>query len=1178
MKCPRPARKSLVRLAVLVVAISASAGLWLVRSPGAPRASAQGPFNGFRNFESPQVHPLAITPDGTRLLAVNSPENRLSVFQLTGGTPTLTAEIPVGLEPVSVAARSDREAWVVNWLSDTVSVVDLATGNVTRTFDVGDEPTDVVFAGADNGRAFVCVSGTREVKVFDANAPAASAPQVVEVRGKQPRSLARDETGSRVFVSVFESGNQTAVVPEHVVTQNGGLPPPTPALAQGLPPAPRTGLVVKWDGSGWVDERGDARWTPAIPFRLADVDVAVIDAASVSVSAELRGVGTQIGNAVYDPAAARLLVVNTDAQNFTRFEPNLRGRFMRTRVSSVNPANGASAPFDLNPHINYDDPAGSDAERAQSLGLPSDVARASDGTLYVAALGSGRVGVLSAAGAVVSRVEVGQGPTGLALDERRARLYVLNRFEQTVSVVDTAARGELTRVAVGFNPEPPEVREGRRFLYDTSNSAHGDVSCASCHPGGHRDGLVWDLGDPQGRIDSINNPAGAGSLFVRLNPVSNFHPMKGPMMTQSLRGIFDSRLMHWRGDRNDLGEFNPAFTNLLGRPRLLSDAEMQSFQAFARTLVYPPNPLSNLDGSLPTNLPGPGGNAQRGFVIFNGSKTVLGVESCGVCHELAVGTNSSLIPSLLLQEPQDFKTPQLRGLYQKTGMENTPGEKLTAFGFTHDGAVDNLMTFLRNPLFTFPNDTDRRDLAAFLLSLGTGLPPILGAQATVNAENKGAPEVLARLNLLTTQAGANFCELVVRGIYKGEHRSFLYERLSQKFDTDRAGEPRVSRQELLDAAGAGGELTFTGVLAGRGRRLSIDSDGDNVLNGDEPPTAVNLSGRVVDAGGNGVPGVFVTLTGAQTATTQTDAAGRYLFGYVSAAGTHTVTPFKDGTSFGPANRTFSSPPASRTGADFVATASAIDSSQFFVAQHYRDFLGREPDTAGLDFWTQGIGACGASPACREARRVNTSAAFFLSIEFQETGYLVYKTHKASFGDIPGRPVPVTFQQLLAGTQRIGQNVVVNQGDWRAQLDANKRAFFLEWVRRPDFLARYPEAMSAADFVGLLNTTAGSPLGAAEVDALVAQLAADNTAQGRSAALRRLSENGELSRREFNRAFVLMQYFGYLRRDPDAGPDTGFEGYNFWLGKLNEFGGDYEKAEMVKAFINSDEYRGRFGQP
>ncbi|MCA1620912.1 MAG: DUF4214 domain-containing protein [Acidobacteria bacterium] len=848
---------------------------------------------------------------------------------------------------------------------------------------------------------------------------------------------------------------------------------------------------------------------------------------------------------------------------------------MLTRLSNVDLATGASTPFDLNPHIDLANPDGTDAERALSLGLPSDVARASDGTLYVAALGSAKVGVLDASGTVVSRVGVGQGPTGLALDEARQRLYVLNRFEQTLSVVDTQARGETARVPVGFNPEPTEVREGRRFLYDASLSAHGDVSCASCHPGGHRDGLVWDLGNPQGKIDAITNPVGLGSLFIRTNPVSNFHPMKGPMMTQSLRGIFDSRLMHWRGDRNNLGEFNPAFTGLLGRPQLLSDAEMQSFQAFVRTLVYPPNPLMNLDGSMSTNLPGQGGNAQRGFVIFNGSKTVLGVELCAACHELPVGTNSSLIPSLLLREPQDFKTPQLRGLYQKLGMELTPGEKLTSFGFTHDGAVADLVNFLRNPLFTFPNDTDRRDVAAFLLSFNTGVPPILGVQATVNAENRNSPELTARLNLLAAQAAGNWCELVVRGIYGGEHRGFLYDRLSQKFDTDRAGEPRVSRQELLDAVGAGGELTFTAVLPGRGRRIGLDTDGDGVLNGDAPRTSVNVSGRVVDAAGNGVAGVAVALSGSQSATAVTDASGRYLFGYVSTAGTHTVTPFRDGMSFGPASHTFGNPGAHQT-ADFVATASAFDASRFFVSQHYRDFLAREPDAAGLDFWTGGIDSCGADAACREARRVAVSAAFFLSIEFQETGYLVYRTHKASFGNLAGKPVPVTFGQMTAEAQLISQGVVVNQGDWRALLEANKQAFFLAWVGRPDFAAAFPAGMSAAEFVGALDRNAGSPLSAAGRDALAAQLAANNTAQGRAAALRAVAENAELARREFNKAFVLMQYFGYLRRNPDDAPDGNFNGYNFWLDKLNEFGGNYVAAEMVKAFITSAEYRQRFG--
>src|SRR4051812_30364312 len=284
--------------------------LWLLCLLTAPTASAQAV--PFKNFESPQIHPLAVTPDGTRLLAVNSPYGTLSVFQITSGSPVLTAEIPVGLEPVSVAARNEREAWVVNWLSDSVSLIDLTTGNVVRTIDVGDEPTDVLFAGSGREMAFVCVSGggvaangitggSGVVKVFDPNNLAA-APQVIDIPGKQPRSLARSTDGSRVFVSIFESGNLTTVVPGPFVRDGGGLPTPSPSMRAGLPAAPVTGLIVGWNGGDWVDETGRS-WTRFTPYTLADVDLVVLSAAgdTVAAAADARGLGTHIGNMAFDP-------------------------------------------------------------------------------------------------------------------------------------------------------------------------------------------------------------------------------------------------------------------------------------------------------------------------------------------------------------------------------------------------------------------------------------------------------------------------------------------------------------------------------------------------------------------------------------------------------------------------------------------------------------------------------------------------------------------------------------------------------------------------------------------------------------------------------------------------------------------------------------------------------------
>lgn len=809
-----------VKRALVLIAIAGM--LWGATRPHMPQAAAQIRQPDYKNFESPQVHPLALTPDGTKLLAVNSPDNRLSVFDLTGPAPALVAEIPVGGEPVSVIARNDHEAWVTNWLSDSVSVVDLTAGNVVRTIEVGDEPTDVIFAGVEREMAFVCVSGLGQVKVYNADSPFERL-KAIDIRGKQPRALARDSSGGRVFVSVFESGNQTTVVPFDKVTAGGGLPKAKPKMSKSLPKAPETSLIVKWNGSKWVDSNGKTKWSQFIPYTLADIDLVVIDASSdnPNVDARIRGVGTHIGNSTFDSAANKLYVANTESLNLTRFESKLKGRFINTRVSTVSfrAGNPDVDAIDLNPHINYDQPDGSDQERAASLAMPADIARASDGTLYVAAMGSAKVGVLDSTGAVKARVDVGEGPTGLALDEAREQLYVLNRFEQSLSVVDLKSRAESLRVAIGFNPEPASVREGRRFLYDAGLSAHGDVSCASCHLNGHRDGLAWDLGDPQGGMQRV---------FA-----SNFHPMKGPMTTQSLRGIIGTEPLHWRGDRASLADFNPAFQSLLGAERQLTSQEMAAFEAFVATLTYPPNPNQNLDRSFPN--PSTGASAARGQQIFNNSRTDGGLVTCNTCHTASLfssGTNGIIIPGLLLQEPQDFKVPQLRGLYQKTGMRVAQGEQLAGYGFIHDGTFDTLMTFLRAPVFTFRNDDERRDVEAFLLAFDSGVAPAIGLQVTVSDHNKADAAVASRINLLMQQADIRNCELIVKGVFNGVQRGFLYVG-GGRFQSDRQIEPAIEWETLVASAGAGAELTFTGVPVGAGRRLGIDRDRNGALDGDE---------------------------------------------------------------------------------------------------------------------------------------------------------------------------------------------------------------------------------------------------------------------------------------------------------------------------------------------------------
>jgi uncharacterized repeat protein (TIGR01451 family) len=266
----------------------------------------------------------------------------------------------------------------------------------------------------------------------------------------------------------------------------------------------------------------------------------------------------------------------------------------------------------------------------------------------------------------------------------------------------------------------------------------------------------------------------------------------------------------------------------------------------------------------------------------------------------------------------------------------------------------------------------------------------------------------------------------------------------------------------------------------------------------------------------------------------------------------------------------------------------IDDTDTFVRQQYRDFLNREPDASGLAFWKDNIDKCNdparrppglTVPQCIELFRINTSAAFFLSIEFQDTGYFAERIYKSGFGDIspPTVPVPVRFRNFLRDTQEIGAGVIVGQGNWQPQLDNNKSAFALSFVQRAAFLSRYPGPTSATDFVDSLNANAGGVLSDSERSALVAELS-PNPADPvlRASVLKKVADNATLKQREFNRAFVLMEYFGYLRRNPDAAPDVNFNGYNFWLNKLNEFNGNFVNADMVKAFLLSGEYRQRFG--
>ncbi len=783
----------------------------------------------FVNYECGATAPVRLSADGGRMYVVDPTGDHLSVFDLSDPSrPFLVVEVPVGLAPVSVQPRTRDEVWVVNQLSDSVSVVDVAARRVVATLRVVDEPSDVVFAG---GRAFVTAATRDEVQVFDA---ATRAPLgAVAVFGKDPRALATSPDGSKVYAVVQRSGNGTTVLPDSVA------PPPPPPTNPQLPAAPQQGLVVRAD---------DPQWSNLVPYSLPDHDVVEIDAASMSVTRYFDAVGTTNTAVAVHPTTGDLWVANLDARNLVRFEPALRGHAIDSRLTRITTGPTPTVtPYDLNAGIDYTvlpNPVAKATALAEPFGVAIDAAA---GRVYVAAHGTDRVGVLDATtGAVLHRVEVGatpgavvdtrdkRGPRGLALHPTAARLYVLNALSSTLTVVDTQSLTVLDEQPLAtVDPMPAWMREGRKFLYDSKLSGNGTMSCAACHIDGDTDGLSWDLGDPSGVLESQVPPQPFPFSFG----LQAFHPMKGPMATQTLRGLDNVGVLHWRGDRADFHSFNPTFDDLMGGAQLPAP-DMNSFAAFATAIAFPPNPNQLLDRSLRTTPPG--ANEADGLQAFNHpiSFGALGVLTCNVCHTLPTGTNGFVVSASILQTEQQLKVAQLRNMYRKTGFRSAPGPQKSGIGFTHDGAMDTLTNFLNLPVFNPWPAQDMDDIVAFLDALDTGTAPLVGFERALTQANAADPLLAQDVQLLKTRALAGDIELVARGVVDGVALGLLYEPSTGLFQADVPGAGPYTTATLQQKAQSGAAaLQLLGVTPGSGERLSRDRDQDGVLDGAETATS-----------------------------------------------------------------------------------------------------------------------------------------------------------------------------------------------------------------------------------------------------------------------------------------------------------------------------------------------------
>ncbi|HEY4015207.1 MAG TPA: hypothetical protein VGM06_17810 [Polyangiaceae bacterium] len=768
------------------------------------------PDNPYTLFETLQVRPLALSANGL-LFATNTPDNRLEMFRIESRGLQPLGSVVVGLEPVAVAARANGDVWVVNHLSDSVSIVHVdgfGNASVVNTLFVGDEPRDIVFAGPNQSRAFITTahrgqnspddpdlfnpaSGRADVWVFDADNPGTAGGKrltKITLFADTPRALAASADGKTVYAAAFFSGDQTTVVSEDAVnTVYGGVMPGPATITLGgqVIPQPTTGLIVKWkpgpDGNNhWIDAYGTI-FDPFVRVSLPDEDVFAIDATANPpvATGSFAHVGTTLFNMAVNPKSGKVYVSNTDAHNDVRFEghtpgvTSVAGNLVDSRITVVDPATKTIVATNLNSHLNH---AAGTGNPALSVAFPEDLAISQDGrSLYVVAQGSSKLAVYdtaalesgSAPPSLSNQVLLsGGGPTGVTLDEHAGLAFVLTRFDDGISVVDLGSRREVGHVKM-YNPEPSSVTAGRQYLYNaTLTSTLGDQACASCHIGGDFDGLAWDLGNPGNIPLPITNLAATDSVIHTIPEADiagligpqeagfifgYYQPCKGPMTTQSLRGLDNAGPMHWRGDRNGAVQqtgspfldgsgdpvvsaqpssgifdevnafksFNVAFPGLVGNAAELSDADMTDFTTFMLQSTYPPNPIRALDNSLTASQAG--GAAFFANAAPNGQELPVDrFHNCNGCHVLDRGGNAgaSKHPGFFgtdgrlsfENEPQTFKVPHLRNAYQKVGMFassldsvhavgtvipqlNPPLPGVRGFGFQHDGADGKLEDF-----------------------------------------------------------------------------------------------------------------------------------------------------------------------------------------------------------------------------------------------------------------------------------------------------------------------------------------------------------------------------------------------------------------------------------------------------------------------------------------------------
>ncbi|MCH9652205.1 MAG: hypothetical protein K0U98_28510 [Deltaproteobacteria bacterium] len=840
----------------------------------APQQTTDNRDGYFVNLEEAPVHPLELSADGSELWAVNIPDARVSVFDLVNpAAPVLVAEVPVGLGPVSVRSRNPvglaEEMWVLCQSSNSLFVVDRTSRAVTGVVRLVGEPTGLDFSD-DLSTAYVTLAAKHQVVILNATTLAETgrietASSFGNPAGAthidEPRVVrVHDEgAGERLFVLSYQSSNGTVVFP---LAPTGTEPDHdiVDLWASGSPILPPDRDVLRFDPSTPSALGQDAAWR----------------------------MGTLNFDLLFD-SSGQMLVSNVDMLNMDRFgEHELKeDGFATHRISIQPPLAGGASPNSGGPAqvIDLNDPA-QVADALEGLGytcaVPNQMALSADGSrLFVACYETHNVAVVDLVttggpevmaelrGAPAVGPGVPFGARGLALREAAGQEWLYTYFRgnnQLVTFnVSSLSSGEsrlpTTLGSVGFDVTTEAVQSGRFHLINAKNSTFGTGSCNTCHMDGHLDAIAWELGGFTGQDET----------FERFD--------KRMKVTMSLRGIEETPPFHWRGDRADLEDFNPAFENLLGGVQL-SSAQLDELDAFVFSLSYPANPFQKLNRQYRFQ-------ANAGFACFvNLPAHSVDIDAagtqqdftCAQCHGMAglSATNNQINnagPELL------GDATQLRALWDKEtdvvqefgGLARFPA---SGYGLGNTGADSlDIVTFQDN--FSFLNAAQRTQITRFMVEFDTGLAPTtaLAYRLTGSEVVSALPTLLAAL-LDGAAAGHN--DVIGRGwaqdgLGREENFGVLYQPNSGLFvsnDPSRFATSNLAGLILRVNAGNGG-LVLMGTPVESGYRLGLDRDMDFLPDGEEV-RVWSTSSSDPDSDNDGFPdGYEVRLGSLPSVTTNT---------------------------------------------------------------------------------------------------------------------------------------------------------------------------------------------------------------------------------------------------------------------------------------------------------------------